>query len=167
MGHFVAPVTVTVGYSDTFADSWGCHCNRRPLYRAEMSWGHCLELQWRSGFLNHAKNQNCDNDKKSDLKIRSDFWGEYVRVVLTDHCWGEVALLCLTLLPIHTRPANRHFSCTPGREDRSPQCVVVMSPNPFFGIRIHPKSFTKMTESLAFPDPKLKKKDLVRILDKS
>ena len=45
--------------------------------------------------------------------------------------------------------------------------TLVMSPNPFFGIRIHPKSFTKMTESLAFPDPKFKKKDLVRILDKS
>ena len=25
-------VTVTVGYSDTFADPRGCHCNRRPLY---------------------------------------------------------------------------------------------------------------------------------------
>ena len=24
---------------------------------------HCLELQWRSGFLNHAKNQNCDNGR--------------------------------------------------------------------------------------------------------
>ena len=28
MGHFVAAVTVTVGYSDTFADPRGCHCNR-------------------------------------------------------------------------------------------------------------------------------------------
>ena len=44
---------------------------------------------------------------------------------------------------------------------------VVMSPNLFFGIRIHPKSLAKMTESLAIPDPKLKKKDLVRILDES
>ena len=33
-----------------------------------------------------------------------------------------------------------------------------MSPNPFFGIRIHPKSLAKMTESLAIPDPKLKTK---------
>ena len=33
MGHFVAAVRVTVGYSDTFADPQGCHCNRRPLYR--------------------------------------------------------------------------------------------------------------------------------------
>ena len=32
MGHFLAAVTVTVGYSDTFADPRGCHCNRRPLY---------------------------------------------------------------------------------------------------------------------------------------
>ena len=28
----------------------------------------------------------------------------------------------------------------------------------FFGIRIHPKSLAKMTESLAIPDPKLKKR---------
>ena len=33
MGHFLAAVTVTVGYSDTFADPRGCHSNRRPLYR--------------------------------------------------------------------------------------------------------------------------------------
>ena len=32
MGHFLAAVTVTVGYSDTFADPRGCHCNRRPLH---------------------------------------------------------------------------------------------------------------------------------------
>ena len=44
---------------------------------------------------------------------------------------------------------------------------LVMSPNPFFGIRIHTKLLAKMTESLAIPDPKLKKKDLVRILNES
>ena len=32
MGYFVAAVRVTVGYSDTFADPRGCHCNCRPLY---------------------------------------------------------------------------------------------------------------------------------------
>ena len=32
MGHFLAAVTVTVGYSDTFADPRGCHCNRQSLY---------------------------------------------------------------------------------------------------------------------------------------
>ena len=32
MDHFVAAVRVTVGYSDTFADTQRCHCNRRPLY---------------------------------------------------------------------------------------------------------------------------------------
>ena len=32
MGHFVAAVRVTVGYSDTFADPRGCHSNRQPLY---------------------------------------------------------------------------------------------------------------------------------------
>ena len=31
-GSFLAAVTVTVGYSDTFANPRGCHCNRRPLY---------------------------------------------------------------------------------------------------------------------------------------
>ena len=39
-------------------------------------------------------------------------------------------------------------------------------PESFFGIRIHPKSLAKMTESLAIPNPKLKK-DSVRILDES
>ena len=34
----------------------------------------------------------------------------------------------------------------------------VMRPNPFFGIRIHPKSLAKITKSLVIPDPKLKKK---------
>ena len=33
-----------------------------------------------------------------------------------------------------------------------------MSRYPFLGIRVHPKSLAKMTESLAIPDPKLKTK---------
>ena len=36
MDYFVAyrktAVRVTVGFSDTFTDPRGCHCNRRPLY---------------------------------------------------------------------------------------------------------------------------------------
>ena len=37
-------IRVTVGYSDTFADTRGCHCNRRPLYRAPR----LHRLQWHS-----------------------------------------------------------------------------------------------------------------------
>ena len=47
-------------------------------------------------FLIHLENQNCDNDKKSDQKsfVKLDhFWVEYFRVVLTDHCCGEVVSL--------------------------------------------------------------------------
>ena len=39
-------VTVTVGYSDTFADPRGCHCNRRSLYKLNFrSLGHPHDLE--------------------------------------------------------------------------------------------------------------------------
>ena len=55
-------------------------CFAEILFRQVIRLGACLDTLRhtlgpgvRSGFLIHAKNQNCDNDQKSDLEIRSDF----------------------------------------------------------------------------------------------